>query len=208
MGITGIIQGIAVGIAVSAPIGPVGILCIQKTINKGRNYGLASGLGATLADTFYAIVAGFGLTMISNFLIDQQFYMRVFGGGLLILMGIKMFMTNTVKQVRSQQNGKNKSLLGDFVSVFLLTVSNPLTIIAFGAIFAGMGFVAEESGFFSVLYLVLGVFLGAGLWWGGLVMLVYIFRHKFRLKRLYWINKLGGVGVVIFGIAAIVSMFV
>lgn len=205
MGLLSIVQGMIVGILVTAPLGPIGVLCIQRTLNKGRVAGYASGLGAALADTFYAIVAGFGITIISNFLIDQQVYIRFFGGLLLVILGVKMFFADIVKQIRSQKERK-PSVIGDFVSVFLLTASNPVTIIAFGVFFAGLGFVVEESSVTKIFLLVLGVLLGCLLWWFSLVSLINAFRNKFRLKRLFWINKIFGITTTLFGAFVMLSL--
>ncbi len=192
---------------VSAPLGPVGIICIQRTLNKGRVAGYISGLGAVVGDILYAIFAGFGITVITNFLIDQQVYLRVFGGALLVFVGIRMFFTDTVKQVKEQRLKKKQNVLSDFISVFFLTISNPMTIVAFGILIASLGFSSKETGFFSMLYLILGIMLGAMLWWFVLVTLVNLFRDRFKLKRLIWINKITAIGVVLFGLFAGISVF-
>jgi len=205
--IVNIIEGIIIGIMVSAPLGPVGIICIQRTLNKGRVAGYISGLGAVVGDILYAIFAGFGITVITNFLIDQQVYLRVFGGALLVFVGIRMFFTDTVKQVKEQRLKKKQNVLSDFISVFFLTISNPMTIVAFGILIASLGFSSKETGFFSMLYLILGIMLGAMLWWFVLVTLVNLFRDRFKLKRLIWINKITAIGVVLFGLFAGISVF-
>lgn len=208
MGLYTLIQGAIIGLIVSAPIGPVGILCIQRTLNRGKWAGYFSGLGASVGDLVYAVFAGFGISMITNFLVDQQNYLRLFGGMILIAMGTKMFFTNTVKQARKQRERSSKgNLLGDFISIFVLNATNPVTIIAFGVLFASANFDIHEDGFIVILSLILGVFLGAAIWWFALVTLVNLFRSKFKLRRLHWINKLSGVGVAIFGVAAILSIF-
>ncbi|MBU0764272.1 MAG: LysE family translocator, partial [Bacteroidetes bacterium] len=199
MGIIYVLQGILVGVLVSAPVGPIAVLCIQKTLNQGRYAGYITGFGAAAADTVYAVIAGFGITFITNFLTDQQMYIRIIGGAVIVAFGVKMFFTNTVKQARAIRQGKRTSSFGDFIAVFLLTISNPMTIIAFGVFFTAFGFVVEESGFLSVLYLVFGVFIGTILWWFGLVTVTDRFRQRVRLKKLFWINKIFGVTVVLFG---------
>jgi len=173
-----LVKGVTIGFAASIPLGPIGILCIQKTINKGRLSGFVSGLGAALSDTFYAVIAGFGLTFITNFILEKQLYLKIAAGAILFYLGFKIFFTDPIKQYREQSRKKGKGLFGDFISIFLLTVSNPLAVFFFGGAFAAFGFVSEESAFTSVLFLTLGVFIGATFWWTILTTLVNLFRKK------------------------------
>lgn len=198
-------NGIIIGFSASVPLGPIGILCIQKTLNKGHFGGLVSGGGAAMADTVYAIIAGFGVTFISNFIEEQQMYLRILGGLILLYLGYKIFTTNPAIQLR--RNRHNKNYWGDFLSIFALTLSNPMTIFFFGAAFAGFGVIKEESDWFQVFQLVLGVFIGAMTWWVILTTIINLFRKKFRLKRLWWINKIAGSLVILFGLFVFVSLF-
>ncbi len=191
---------------VSAPLGPMGVLCIQRTINKGLMSGLVSGIGATVADLVYASIAGFGITFIVNFLDAQQLIIRALGGIVLIGFGIAVFRSNPVKQIRRQRNQK-KSYVSDFVSSFLITITNPVTVVVFGLAFASVGLNKSPS-FQSIAIMLLAVASGAFVWWLGLSSFVNIFRRKIRLRNLWWINKISGVIVVIFGIAVFVSIFV
>lgn len=206
MELTLFIKGIIVGISVSAPLGPIGIIILQKTLNKGILIGFLAGMGATFADTFYALIAGFGISFISDFLADQQFYFRSIGGIILILLGAKVFYTNTIKQVRGQKSSRGK-VLGDFISVFFLTLSNPITILVFGAIFAGVGIVGEDANTINTSIMVLGIFSGASLWWLSLAIGINYFRHKIRLRSLWWINKIAGGIIVLIGIFFIISLY-
>lgn len=135
-----LIEGMIIGFLASLPLGPVGVLCIQRTINKGRVSGIFSGMGAATVDAFFALVAALGLTYIINFIEEQQFLIQVIGGAVLILLGIKIFYTNPVKQIRRHRKQKNK-LVEDFFSVLFLTLSNPLAVFLFVAAFAGIGIV-------------------------------------------------------------------
>lgn len=202
-----LIKGVIIGFAASVPLGPIGILCIQKTINKGRLSGFVSGLGAAFSDTFYAIIAGFGLTFITNFIIEQQLYLKIAAAAILFYLGFKIFFTDPIKQYKEQSKRRGKGLFGDFISIFFLTISNPLAVFFFGGAFAAFGFVSEESAATSVLFLTLGVFFGAALWWTTLTTLVNIFRKRFKLKSLWWINKIAGLIVIAFGVLAIISIF-
>lgn len=208
MGTLFILHGIVLGFSASVPLGPIGLICIQKTLNKGRLAGMVAGAGAAFADTFYAVIAAFGISIISDFIQQEQFTLRIGGSIILILLGYRIFVTNPAIQIRRQRNRKN-NMLGDFISIFLLTLSNPITVFVFGAVIAGTGIMKSENTFFELVQLVAGVFLGGFLWWFCLTTIVNIFRKKFRLKRLWWMNKITGAVIVIFGIAALTgTMFI
>lgn len=200
-----LIKGIIIGIAVSAPMGPIGVLCIQKTINRGRRVGMISGLGAAAADSLYAVIAAFGLGYTQRFFTDNQTIMQAVGIIILLFLGCKMFFTSPVTQIRKRHTPKKVSgLFGDLVSVFFLTLSNPLTIIFFGASIAALDVFSDTHSLASQVLTVAGVFAGASIWWFSLTGIVNLFRHKFRLKQLWWINKISGaVIIVLTSIAAV-----
>lgn len=201
-----LVKGVIVGFLASIPLGPVGVLCIQRTINKGRVSGLFSGMGAATVDSFFALVAALGLTFIINFIEEQQFYIQLFGGGVLIFLGTRIFNTNPIQQIRRHRKKKNK-LVEDFFSVLFLTLSNPLAIFLFVAAFAGIGLVTSKDSSIKSSLIIAGVFLGALLWWASLTFFVDLFRKKFRLKQLWWINKIAGILIIVFGVAAMLSVF-
>jgi threonine/homoserine/homoserine lactone efflux protein len=201
-----LVKGVIVGFVASIPLGPVGVLCIQRTLNKGRVSGLFSGMGAATVDSFFALVAALGLTFIINFIEEQQFYIQLFGGGILIFLGTRIFNTNPVQQIRRHRKKKNK-LVEDFLSVLFLTLSNPLAIFLFVAAFAGIGLVTSKDSSIKSSLIIAGVFLGALLWWALLTFFVDLFRKKFRLKQLWWINKIAGILIIVFGAAAMLSVF-
>ena len=203
---TGIfIKGLVIGFSTSAPLGPIGVLCVQRSLNKGRLSGFISGMGAAFADTFYAILAGFGLTFVISFIEKHQLYFEIAGIALLFFIGLKIFYSNPIKQYRSKKPKSN--LLEDFISVAFLTLSNPLALFLFLAVFAGLGFVHKEFNFISTFYLVLGVLCGAASWWFILSSLVGIFRNRFKLRSIWWINKIAGAIIILFGLIAVVGMF-
>ena len=202
-----LIKGLIVGFLASIPLGPVGVLCIQRTINKGRTSGLISGMGAATIDAFFAIVAAFGLTYIINFIEEQQFYIQLIGGGVLIFLGAKIFNTNPIKQIRRHRKKKNK-LIEDYFSVLFLTLSNPLAIFLFVAAFAGIGMVTSKDSSLKSSFITSGVFFGAMVWWGILTFFIDLFRKRFRLKQLWWINKIAGLIIIVFGVAAMLSVFI
>ena len=199
-----ILKGIIVGISTSAPLGPLGILCIQRTINKGVLSGLISGLGAAFADIIYAAIAGFGISIIANFLKEYQMEIRVLGGIVLLFVGIMIFRSNPIKQVRQQKTQK-PNYFGDFVSSLIITITNPITIVVFGAVFASLG-LDDVTTINPIVLTLIGVFSGALMWWLSLTIFVNIFRNKIRLRNLWWINKITGILVSVFGLAIFISL--
>ncbi len=208
MNIEFFLKGLLVGIIVSAPMGPIGVLCVQKTVNKGRAIGFLSGLGAATADTVYAVLAAFGVTFITNFLSKNQELFQVVGIMVLIFLGFRMIFNNPVKQYRYHRTSSKKmSALRDYVSVFFLTISNPLTIIFFGAAFTMLGLLTQIEGQRNNLLLVAGIFAGASLWWFALTYIVNIFRKKFRLRNIFILNRASGIIIVFLSILAVVKFF-
>ncbi len=190
------LKGIILGFSIAAAVGPIGFLCVRKTIQFGRLSGLFSGLGAAVADTVYGFIAALGLTSISNFLLPGQFWLRLVGGAFLIYLGIRTFIANPY-----EKSGQitHKTLLGDFVSTFFLTMVNPLTILSFLAIFAGLGLGGDKK---SAGWLVLGVFMGSTIWWILLSEVVMLFRKKVTPKAIRWVNRCAGTMIFGFGIVA------
>ncbi|NOU16784.1 MAG: LysE family transporter [Bacteroidales bacterium] len=205
MAFTLLLKGIMIGLLVSIPLGPIGVICIQRTINKGRLSGFFSGIGAASADTIFAAIAGFSLTFIINFIEEKQRILEVIGGIIIILLGIKTFYTNPVNQLKRHKKKKNK-LIEDFISVLLLTVTNPFAIFLFVGMFAALGLAYNGENMALSLITIGGVFLGGTLWWFTLSSLVNMFRDKFRLKQLLWINKIAGAVIFILGFLALVNV--
>lgn len=199
-----LLDGIIVGFSASVPLGPIGVLCIQRTLNRGRLAGFVSGLGAAMSDTIYAIVAGFSLSFVLDVIEAQMFWLQLAGAIILIVMGVKIFLTNPAIQLRRQKN-KNTSLIQDFVSTFIITITNPLAIFLFIAAFSVVG---GEKQFDMQLLLVSGVFIGAASWWLTLTSLIGLFRKKINLRRLYWINKIAGSTIVILVVVASLTLLV
>lgn len=197
------LKGIMLGFAIAAPVGPIGILCIRRTLHYGRLSGLFSGLGAALADSFYAVIAAFSLTLISNFLIAGQFWFRLIGGMFLLYLGLKtIFSSVSLKP----SDLSHTTLLGDFVSTFFLTVSNPMTILFFVGVFASLGFSNIQGSYLNPLTLVFGVFLGSAAWWLLLSEGVTLFRKRVSQGFMLWLNRIAGTLIVAFGIAALCTL--
>jgi threonine/homoserine/homoserine lactone efflux protein len=197
------IKGVVLGFSIAAPVGPIGILCIRRTLQYGRFAGFFSGLGAATADTIYACIAAFGLTFISNFLVAWQFWLHLVGGMFLLYLGWKTFC---VKAGERTKEIAHTSLLGDFVSTFFLTLTNPLTILSFLAIFAALGISSSENSYLEAFALILGVFFGSGVWWLILCEGVTLFRKKVSEKVMRWINRCAGMTIIGFGIAVLISI--
>ncbi len=202
MDFPGIYKGLLIGFSIAAPVGPIAILCIKRTLTSGRWSGFASGLGAASADALYGSIAAFGLTIVSNFLVDQQFWLRLIGGAFLCYLGIRTILYNPI--VSSTQS-RRLNLAGAYGSTFFLTLTNPLTILSFAAIFGGLGLVKAQSTYISAASIVLGVFLGSACWWMILSSTVHLLRHRFQSSGLLWVNRLSGLVILGFGITALIG---
>jgi threonine/homoserine/homoserine lactone efflux protein len=197
-----LIKGIILGFAIAAPVGPIGVLCIRRTLEYGRWSGLCSGLGAAIADVIYGMIAVLGLGALSDFLISGQFWLQLIGGIFLVYLGGRTFFTKPQEKTAHVTHG---SLIKDFISTFLLTLTNPMTILSYLAIFAGLG-ISQTAG--ETLdqggWLILGVFLGSALWWMILSEGVTLFRKKASHRVMLWVNRIAGLVIMGFGLAAFV----
>ena len=196
------LKGLIIGFAMAVPIGPIGVMCIRKTLAEGHTRGLIIGLGAATADSLYSSIAAFGLTFISDVIATQHFWLRLVGGGLLLFLGIRTFRAKRkVPAIPSD----NKGMLRSFASAFFLALTNPVTIFAFVAVFAafGLGYRLSIS---SACILVVGVFTGSCLWFLSLGYVATLFREKLDAEGLTWVNRISGVLIILSGIAALVSL--
>ncbi|WP_339739479.1 LysE family transporter [uncultured Sunxiuqinia sp.] len=191
------LTGLIIGVAVSIPLGPIGVLIIQRTVNKDRTAGFLSGMGAATSDAIYAIIAGFSLTWIINFIRQYQLTFQTLGALIIMLLGVHIFLKNPVKDIRRLRR-KGSSYFQDFVSTFLITFPNPLVIFVFLAVFASTGIVLNLDTPYQSFVIVFGVFSGACSWWLLLTGLVSLFKHRFNLRLLWWFNKIAGVLIWIF----------
>ena len=202
MELTFFLKGILVGFAMAVPIGPIGVMCIRKTLTEGRLRGLIIGLGAATADFFYGCVAAFGLTFVSSALDSQRVWIRLVGGALLLFLGVRTFRAKPADpRYRIQSSG----MLGTYFYIVFLTLTNPLTIFAFIAVFAALGLGVGVINF-SGSALVLGVFTGSFLWFLSLSSAVTLFREKFDMVGLQWVNRIAGILITISGVVAIASL--
>jgi threonine/homoserine/homoserine lactone efflux protein len=204
MNIIYILKGLLLGFSVAAPVGPIGILCINRTINKNFSAGFFSGLGAATADLIYSSIAIFGLTLISNFLIEQKLWIQSIGIIFLIYTGIK---TIKKKDVKMDFNvSLDKGLLKDYFSTLFLTMTNPLTILFFIGIFAALGLSNSIEGTSIAIQLLLGVFTGSCIWWLFLSGLVNQLKKKISKNLIKKIDLISGVLILLFGVLIFVGL--
>ncbi|MBO0795165.1 MAG: LysE family transporter, partial [Ktedonobacteraceae bacterium] len=189
--------------SVAAIVGPIGLLCIQRTLDKGFLYGLVTGLGAATADALYGSIAGIGLTALAAFLINQQFWIRLLGGFFIIYLGIRTLLSKPAQRAAVAKTG---SFLGAYAITFLLTLTNPQTILAFTGIFAGLGVGVRGGGVLTALVVVSGTFAGSALWWLLLAGGVNLLRRRVTPAWFVWINRIAGSMIVCFGLFALLGL--
>lgn len=199
-----VLKGLVLGFSIAAPVGPIGILCIRRSLERGFRSGLASGLGAASADALYGTIAAAGLTLVADFLIAQRFWLGLLGGLFLLYLGVRTFLS------QPSENSELKTTVnagGDYFSTFLLTLSNPMTILAFVAIFSGFSAQAASLYRFSAFLLVLGVFCGSALWWLLLSALVSLLRQRLNQRVMAFINKVAALVITAFAVVLIYQAF-
>ncbi|MDA8097982.1 MAG: LysE family translocator [Desulforudis sp.] len=192
-----LLKGLFIGFLIAAPVGPIGVLCIQRTLARGRLSGLISGLGAASADAVYGSVAGFGLTLIAEFLIDQHVWFSTLGGLFLCYLGFRIFRGKPAEKAVAPGSF---GLFTDYASTFLLTLTNPMTILSFAAVFAGLGLVGTGGDYLAAGLLILGVFTGSALWWTILAGGVGMLKDQLSPERFQWLNRVSGVLITGFGV--------
>ena len=193
------LRGLLIGISIAAPVGPIGILCIRRTLAEGKLLGFLSGMGAASADMVYGAIAAFGLTVITDLLVDNANWLRLVGGCFLLYLGAKTFLE---KPANYAAHASQSGYFGAYISTFFLTITNPMTILSFAAIFAGTMFLGNTS---SPIVLVAGVFAGSAAWWLVLSFGVGLMRDRLNQNLMIWINRVSGLIIVTFGIIALVS---
>lgn len=194
-------NGAILGFSIAAPVGPIGVLCIRRSLADGAATGLAVGLGAATADAAYGCVAAFGLTTVSGFLVGQKFLLGLIGGIFLCYLGVRTFISRPPEHAAETRGG---SLSSAYVATLFLTITNPMTILSFAAIFAGLGLGLGRS-FAGAASLVLGVFLGSALWWLLLSTGVGLLRSRFRTHWMRMVNRVSGVMIFGFGLLALAA---
>ena len=197
------LRSVLIGISIAAPLGPIGVLCVRRTLAQGMVFGLATGLGAACADALFAALAGSGLALISSFLAGWQYWIHLVGGIFLCFLGIRT-ARSIPASITPQAN--RKGLAGAFGTTFFLTLTNPITMISFAGIFAGLGLSTLGRSAASVSTMVLGVFIGSCLWWLFLSGATSLFRARFGARELLWVNRISGCIILAFGVVAIADI--
>jgi threonine/homoserine/homoserine lactone efflux protein len=198
-----LIKGIIIGVVVSAPLGPVGVLCIQRTLNKGRWYGFVTGLGAALSDIAYALLTGYGMSFVFDLIKNNIFYLQLFGSIMLLLFGIYTFRSNPVRSLRPSSGSKG-SYLHNFITAFLVTLSNPLIIFLFIGLFARFAFVQKDVLLIETFTGYAAIVLGALSWWLGITFFVNKVRTKFNLRGIWILNRVIGSIVIVVSVVALI----
>jgi len=193
------IRGFLIGLSVAATVGPMAVLCIRRTLAEGRRAGLATGLGVATADGCYGLVAALGLTVVSGALLGVQVWLRLIGGGFLCYLGLRTLRAAPAERAA---NASASNLPRAYASALALTLTNPLTILSFAAIFAGLG-AATGGGYKTAALLVLGVFVGSATWWVILTTVVVALRARVTPRGLRWVNRVSGAVILGFGLIAL-----
>jgi len=196
-----LLGGIIVGLMVAVPVGPVNVLCIYRTIEAGWRSGVLSGLGAAAADMLYGAVAGFSITLVLQLIVREQFWIRFFGGILLVIIGA-MYFFKRPQPLRAQKQDRGSGY-SDCRSAFLLTLTNPTTVLSFLALLAALG-MGDRRQWWLTVFLVGGIFCGSMLWWIALSSIVNRFRDRFNDHTLLWMNRFAGLAIGGFGVASFV----
>ncbi|MFI4988684.1 MAG: LysE family translocator [Alphaproteobacteria bacterium] len=198
-----LVKGLLVGLSIAAPVGPIGVLCIKRSLGHGMAAGLATGLGAATADAFYGAVAGFGLAAIAGFIAAEQTPLRLTGGLVLLWLGAASFRERPPAE-RTLKEGR--SLIVDYATTVLLTLANPATIISFAAVFASIGLAETAGSYAKAASFVAAVFTGSALWWLVLSAGVSLARARVTPRVVRWINRGSGLVLIGFGISAWLSL--
>jgi len=201
-----ILNGIVVGLLASVPLGPAGILCIQRTLSKGHKAGFISGLGAASSDTLFASIAFFSLSLVVGFIEAHLNVIKAAGGICISVIGIIIYTKNPVIQMRRNRTGQS-NLWRDYLSAWLVAFANPAILLIFIALFAAVNLSAAAASPINALVMLAGVFAGGALWWFTLTFVVNLFRKNFRPKHLLWLNRIAGAVILTLGLLIILLLF-
>jgi threonine/homoserine/homoserine lactone efflux protein len=194
------IRGLAAGLIIAAPVGPVNVLCIRRSLQKGWRAGILSGVGAALADTVYGGIAGFGISLVIAFLIREEFWFRMIGGIVLVAIGVIYYLQPPQKLTASEDKSSAHS---DIVSTFLLAATNPTTILSFLVVLATLG-LGQQRPLWQTSLLVGGIFCGSMAWWIILASGANMLRDKMTDQSMVWLNRIGGIAIGLFGLLNVI----
>lgn len=202
-----VVKGLGIGLALAAPVGPMSILCIRRTLRDGLLVGVVSGLGIASADAAYGAIAAFGISAVATALLDLEAALRLIGGLFLLALGGRILIRDSAPAVESAGKAGSR-FAGAFLSCFFLTMTNPMTILTFVAIFAGLGLVGSAGDFTAAISLVVGVFAGSFLWWLVICGSVSLLRRRMSPVAITWINRLSGAIIAAFGVGILAAFVV
>lgn len=191
-------RAVIIGVLVSAPMGPVGVLCIQRTLNKGRGSGFFTGVGAAFSDIFYCLITGLGLSFVTDFISKNQYILQIIGSGVIIAYAMYLFVSNPSKQLKSPDDRGN-NYFKDFYTGFLFTVSNPLIIFLIIGLLARFNIMKPDYNIFHLGAGYIAIFLGAILWWWFITLVVNKLRKRFNLRSMRIMNRV--IAIVLFTMA-------
>lgn len=201
-----ITKGIIIGLCISVPLGPIGMLCVQRTLNRGRKYGIATGLGATTSDLVYTLITLFFLRFVIGFIEEHQFIFQMVGAIIVVIFGYLIYKSRPSSQPQPNERSKY-SVVSDFFTAFGLTISNPLILFVLMALFARFNFIADKSPASVYLVGIGSILLGALLWWTLLTYIVSHFRDKLSMRGLRMINVITGSLIMIVGCVGFIASF-
>lgn len=193
-----ILKGLCVGICAAAPLGPIAVLVIQKTLSNGRKAGFITGMGACVVDTIYATIAIFALAFVQAFIADHRELILVIGGCVLIILGMNMSLSNPLKRLRKGNRGIS---VKDFLQSILMGLSNPAAVFVILTLFAFFGLAKHEPSDWSVAPIILSVSAGEALYWFTITWILSRFNDRFSYRSLIWVNRITGAVIVLIGLA-------
>lgn len=202
-----ILTGILIGICVSAPVGPLGVLCIQRTLSRGKLHGFITGMGATTSDIIYALLVSLGMSFILDFINTHQFLIQLLGSIIILLFGLHLFLKKPKNQLPDIKTPRSKGdLISDYLSAFALCFSNPLIMFLFIGLFARFQII-ESGNITNNIVAFISILIGATIWWILLTLIVGYFKNKFKLRELWIINKITGSIIILLSIIGIILAF-
>ncbi|MDE7467971.1 MAG: LysE family translocator [Muribaculaceae bacterium] len=192
-------RALAIGALISAPMGPIGMLIIQRTLSKGRMPAFVTGLGAALSDLIYCLLAGFGLSFVTDFIEQQQVWLQLAGGVVLAIFAVFLFRKNPTRELKTVDAIQANNYWSDFATGFLLTFSNPLILFFIVGLFARFTILLPDIGFYHYIAMYVGILGGAICWWYGITWLVSRLRHRINVRSLWLINRIVAIILFIMG---------
>ena len=202
-----IYKGFLIGVLISAPMGPIGLLCVQRTLNKGQWHGFFSGIGAAFSDVFYAGITSLGMGFVIDFITANQYTLQIIASIMLVIFGIYVFQSSTsFKQIHDPEENRNiNSYSQDTITAFFFTLSNPLIILIYIALFAHFNFISPEEKLFSISIGLLGILAGALSWWLLITFLVGKLRKIMNLRSLKIMNRTVGIVIIVLAVYYLVT---